>query len=312
MTHGPTSIPSKGTCIYCGDASGPFGDEHIVPESLGGQHILKAASCRNCEAITTKFERKVARDLWGDARIAFGAPSKRKRRKSRKDHIAMADAADPNRTINVPAKSYPAAFVFYKMGAAGLLQGLPEHIDISLNWQLVAADDERRRQAFLIANPGRNLTLKFRHVPEAFGQLLAKIGYGQILTQLDLGDFRPICLPYITGEKANVSYIVGGSLEDYAPDPRYGYSLTTASFGSPSRLMLMAIIRLYANIHSPAYHVVVGDVTGAANVSRVLEKLGFADKGQDSPSAEVDTHWLPKVLPLPYWSNTASVVSPSR
>jgi hypothetical protein len=306
MVHGRSNFPSKGSCIYCGSTGVKLGDEHIVPEALGGQHILKEASCRSCEAITSKFELRVARDLWGDARAAYDAPSKKKRQKRKrqdKKHLEMMDPDGFRSPLVMPFHRYPAAFIFYKMGPAGLLRGLPENADVSIDWTLNAVDDESRRTAFVAEHPDRKLTLRFRHVPDHFGRLLAKIGYGQVLTQLDLGDFRPISLPYILGEKTNISYVVGGSSQDYPPDARYGYSLTTASFGSSNRLMLVVIVRLYANVHSPIYHVVVGDVMGEANVSRVLQKL---DGPEEVPPqiAEPDPHWLPQVLPLPFWAST--------
>lgn len=77
--------------------------------------------------------------------------------------------------------------------------------------------------------------------------------------------------------------------------------MSTATFGSSSRIMLMAIIRLYANLHSPVYHIVVGDVAGEANISRVLQKLGHANN-DDHGSLASDSHWLPRVLPLPFWA----------
>jgi hypothetical protein len=100
------------------------------------------------------------------------------------------------------------------MCQAGLLQGMPEAVDLSKSWQLVMIDDDRRMQNFLKKCP-RKPVIKFQHVPDAFGRLLAKIGYGQVLTELDPGDFRPICLPYITGKKDNVSYVVASA----APRP---------------------------------------------------------------------------------------------
>lgn len=36
MTHGPTRIPSKGACIYCGARDVKLTDEHIVPRFLAG------------------------------------------------------------------------------------------------------------------------------------------------------------------------------------------------------------------------------------------------------------------------------------
>jgi hypothetical protein len=67
MSHGHTRIATRGACIYCGARGTVLTNEHVIPLSLGGQHILERASCRACADITTKFERDVARDMWGDA-----------------------------------------------------------------------------------------------------------------------------------------------------------------------------------------------------------------------------------------------------
>src|SRR5207253_55846 len=103
---------------------------------------------------------------------------------------------------------------------------------------------------------GIPLTAKFRHVPESFARLIAKIGYGHVMCSLDHGDFRPICVPYILGQKGNPSHIVGGNPVIPEPNAKLGYVLGTAAFGKSDRLMLMAEIRLFANNHSPVYHVV--------------------------------------------------------
>ena len=267
MPRGPAYFESKGACIYCGAREIELTDEHIVPYSLGGSHVLRDASCHRCADITKQFEQRVARDLWGDARTSFNAPTRRKR--ERKTNIVIIDPHGQRKSLIVPSTEYPAGLVFYKMGKAGLLQGLPESIDLSKMWTMVVVDDDTRRRNFLEKHPGK-LTIKFRHVPDAFGRLLAKIGYCQVLTALDPDDFRPICLPYIRGDKANVSYVVGGSLDDQEPEPDNGYSLSTVGFGSSNRLMLVAIVRLYANTHSPVYHAVIGDVSGPKNVETVL------------------------------------------
>jgi hypothetical protein len=302
MSRGPTYFDTKGACIYCGATNVELSDEHIVPYSLGGSHVLRKASCSGCANITKKFEQKVARDLWGDARTAFNAPTRRK--KERRTHLTMSDPHDPAKELLIPAGKYPAGLVFYKMPQAGLLQGMPETVDISSIWEMVVIDDDKRRQRFLEQHPGK-LVIRFRHVPSDFGRLLAKIGYGQVLTTLDPGDFRPICLPYITGEKTNVSYVVGGTFADQVPEPENGYSLRTAAFGSSQRVMLVALIRLYANTHAPAYHVVVGDVAGAENVERVTRKLGMSIEqaitmSKQFPSGPAN-HWLPQRLTLPLW-----------
>lgn len=305
MPRGPAYFPSPKACIYCGTTNVRLTDEHIVPYALGGSHVLREASCDRCAKITTKFEQRVARDLWGDARISFSAPTRHRR--ERKTHIEMPDADNTDRRLTIPTQQYPAGFVFSKMGKAGLLCGLPESVDLSALWQMVVVDDDKRRAKFLAAHPDKKLVIRFRHVPEDFGKLLAKIGYCQTLTALDLGDFRPICLPYVLGTRPNLSYIVGGTMDDQQPEPENGYSLSTAGFGTLHRLMLVALIRLYANTHAPAYHVVVGNVIGTQNVQRVIMKLGTENISLGfttiSDPATRREHWVPEVMPLPFWDD---------
>lgn len=271
MVRGPAYYPSKGACIYCGATGVRLNDEHVVPYALSGTHVLREASCATCEDMTKKFEQQVARDLWGDARTSFNQPTRRKRQ--RKSHIEMPDPADQSRKRLVPAGEYPAGFVFYKMGTCGFLQGLPETRDLSASWQLVMVDDDARRNAF-IEKHGIPPVVSFRHVPDAFGRLLAKIAYCQVLTALDPGDFRPLVLPYITGEKKNLSYIVGS--KDGEPEPGDGYRLTTLYGAYGDKLILMVEVRLYANTHAPTYQVIVGDVSGNSDVQRSSEKLSRA------------------------------------
>jgi hypothetical protein len=311
VPHGPTYYDSKGSCIYCGAQGVKLTDEHIVPYSLGGSHVLRKASCNACADITKRFEQKVARDLWGLARTSFSAPSRRK--KQRPKHLFMPDPNDSTQGMMIPTSEYPAGFVFYKMGRAGLLEGLPETIDVSKVWQMVVIDDHNRRERFHQKNLGK-LVLTFRHVPNEFGRLLAKIGYGQVLTTLDPSDFRPICLPYILGTKLNVSFVVGGSLEEQHPELNFGYSLKTAAFGTIDRIMLIALIRLYANTHAPAYHVVVGDVAGIVNVANVIRKLGPGDALPFAAEANRNSgeHWVPKTMPLPFWAGDSCVPQMSQ
>jgi hypothetical protein len=304
MSHGLTRIPSRGACIYCGASGVRLTDEHVIPLSLGGFHILDGASCDDCADITTKFERDVARDMWGDARNSYNAPSRRK--KERKTHIILRDPDVPGRRVRVPYSEYPAAMVFYKMGRAGLLEGLPDTVDVSSVWQLVAISDRDKAKQFE-GKWGVKLTSRFKHVPDSFARLLAKIGYCNLLCTLNPSEFRPICLPYILGTKKNPSYVVGGAFEIAAPSPGLGYVLNTAGFIRNDRLMLITEIRLFADNGTPTYHVVVGDVSGQERIAGVLEKIGpleLSGEGAERPKAETilkRDHWMPDVWPLPFW-----------
>jgi hypothetical protein len=184
------------------------------------------------------------------------------------------------------------------MSRAGFLEGMPEHVDISGLWQLSAITDDAKAKAFE-AKFGIPLMARFRHVPHSFGRMIAKIGYCQVLTTLDVGDFEPICLPYILGEKPNVSYVVGGYMTSPLPNEGLGYVLRTLVVGNAESVILIAEVRLYANAHTPTYHIVVGKVTDKEAVARVQQKLG---EGVDAPlapgNATPGAPWLPTRWPL--------------
>lgn len=309
MSHGPTQFISKGACIYCGATATTLTDEHILPLSLGGTHVLVEASCKACAAITSRFEFDVARKLWGDVRIAYNATGRRK--KKRPTHIVLNDPKDPGRKVKVPYSEYPAPMIFYRMGPAGLLQGLPETLDQSFSWKIESTFDDEKAKQFE-DKFGVPLTAGFWHLPDSVARLLAKIGYGQVLTSLDPEDFRPICLPYILGKKKNLSFIVGGKLTYDEPTKDIGYILSTRAFGTRERIMLVAVIRLYSNNHTPTYHVVVGSVQGADRVEKAVRKMGpvIFDVLPPAGGETELAHWMPRCVPLPFWETEIAQFPP--
>jgi hypothetical protein len=301
MPHGHTRIESKGACVYCGSTGARLSDEHIVPYSLGGQHILSKASCDLCADVTKKFEQHVARDLWGDARASYNAPTRRK--KDRANHLVLPDPTGGSNGLSIQAKEYPAPLVFYHMQRAGMLDGLSEDDDRSAHWKLIAISDDERLRRFQQQYPSR-LTATFRHVPSSFARLIAKIGYGQILTSLDPWDFRPLCLDYIFARRPNVSHIVGSRSIIEPVQPGIGYSLRSNRIGSQESVLLVAEVRLLANCATPTYHVVVGDAVGEEQVATIRRKLdAFCAVEVTEPFAAPEEirdqlHWIPNTWPI--------------
>lgn len=300
MAHGPTSYASKGICIYCGNSDEMLTDEHIVPYGLGGQHVLKKASCQSCNKVTTKFEEEVLRRLWKDARTSYGAPTRRKQKRARSTHISMI-IPGTTKLLQVPATEYPAAIVFYEMGQAGALAGLYSSVDTSHFWGLVEITDQQKLAAFRLRYRTEP-TMQLAHVPQSFARMVAKIAYGQVLTSLDPGDFRPYCLPFILGTRNNLSHIVGSNKGGEEPMiPGIGYRLRTYAFGKADHMFLVAEVRLLADNGTPVYHVLVGDVVGGANVARLKGKLAGTDEivieGWPLVGDDRLPFWCPKVWP---------------
>jgi len=299
MSHGSTKYPSKGACIYCGKQNILLTDEHVVPFSIGGKHIISKASCVMCANTTKKFEQDVMRDLWGPARASYNAPTRRK--KERAKSFVLKDSKGIGADLTVLAQDYPAPMIFYRMSTAGILAGTAHTVDRSLEWTLETLHDEARVKEFDKRYPGR-LTGTFRNVPKSFGRMLAKIGHCWAMTALDPGDFMPICLPYILGKRSNVSYVVGGGPTNEPPQPELGYSLRVIEVSNSDRTLIVVEVRLLANNDTPTYHVVVGEVIGKENMECIGAKLNARQPSTDTIDLEVGIssgyHWIPQVWPV--------------
>src|SRR5262245_1110250 len=81
MATQPKLFPPVGRCIYCDTADGPLSKEHVIPFGLGGNFILPRASCKACAKITSAFERTCLRQMYGDLRTKYGAPSRRPKKR---------------------------------------------------------------------------------------------------------------------------------------------------------------------------------------------------------------------------------------
>jgi len=193
--------------------------------------------------------------------------------------------------------------IFYYMDAAGFLLGLPETIDRSHTWTFNAIVDQQKLEAFEKKYPGQ-LTAKMRFNHDSYCRFLEKVAYCQILCSLDPSDFRPICLPYIIGKKKNHSFIVGSRKSIPEPQKGLGYSMSTICYGTSEYIIIMAEIRIVADNHTPAYHVLVGDVKGKEKVKYVRKKATATwdvivrDDTEGPQNPADDHHWMPRIWPL--------------
>lgn len=269
------SFGTEKACVYCGAKNVALSDEHIVPFALGGTHVLRGASCATCACITSKFELKVARGLWGQARQSYGAPTRRKKKQAKSQLVP--DADNIRRSLSVPNEIVPAVFAFYKMPIAGVISGLSKDVNLQASWNLHAIGDATRQIEFE-KRYGYTPAIHFRNQPDDFGRLLLKIGYCHMLTKVESQYFDAICLPYILGKEHNVSWLIGSGI-GLPDDPlNYGYCLRSATCGTAQEMYLITMIKLWAHTRMPWYHAVVGKVTGREEVATVVRKLKHHDE----------------------------------
>lgn len=265
MSHAdgkPQYSDGYGKCIYC-DAEGSLTDEHMLPFSLGGQHILKKASCKACASQTSLIERRVARDMWGDARTSYAAPSRRKSKRA--DYIEMDG-------IKVPSAQYPGQFCFPHMPRPGLLQTPPSGADHSPLWNIKFYGDTNRLKRIEKKYPGR-VKFKFRYRPTEFSQMLLKAAYCHALTEIPIDLFSNNFRDAIFDAGFNHSRLVGFS-ERQLGRQELGYFFQTELIGNREEILVAPEVQIFSNVGTPTYQVVVGKVSGAKNISSLLE--GYA------------------------------------
>src|SRR5580704_808673 len=100
-----------GRCIYCFATDCDLGDEHVIPQALGGNIILRSASCRNCEKIIGGgFEHRLTHKtngMFAAMRLRHAYKSKRPKERPTSLPFNFTDRYGFKRRIKVPAKLTP-------------------------------------------------------------------------------------------------------------------------------------------------------------------------------------------------------------
>jgi hypothetical protein len=101
------SFSGFGRCIYCGSDGGEHGlrDEHIMPFCLGGTAVIKQASCRACEGITSRLDGYLGRRVFYELRVHSGIQTRNP--KERPTHLnATLQVAGQIEVRSFPAKEH--------------------------------------------------------------------------------------------------------------------------------------------------------------------------------------------------------------
>jgi hypothetical protein len=254
--------PPVGKCIYCSETEllagiSRFGDEHVIPLSMGGNLVLREASCRKCEKIINQqIETPVTSQEWGYFRTKRDFPTRsRKNRKTHKE-LRRVDGS----LLRVPIKDYSAPVIMYKFGEARILSGLAPGTD-NLRWTVVMLADHEAEMEMQRKFPDWDKRHTIKAQPHEFARFLAKIAHGYATAELGMGTFSPHTLDIILGRSDDYYNLVGGSW-DIVPAVPGGDHVTNISFKfvSPERAFVILDIRLFSQAATPNYHVVVGEI----------------------------------------------------
>jgi hypothetical protein len=235
-----------GCCIYCGATGHSLGREHIIPYGLDGDLILPKASCSDCSAITSTFERTCLRGFLQGPRHFLGVTS---RRGAPSDLALLGDEC----TRSLPFDTAPIILMMpvYDLPTAlgGPAPGQPR------KWS--AWVRPLRLDASALSRYGGSIGTQPLHQP-SFHRMLAKIAHSMAVAEIGLACFRPFLLEIILGQNKETHQFVGGYLEG-RPELQHRHEITTMARECGEATLIIAEIRLFADVGAPTYVVVVGE-----------------------------------------------------
>ena len=247
-----------GRCIYC-DATDyrakrdrKLGEEHIIPEGIGGNLVLGQAACEACEEAISSFEPTILKTVLYAPRVHLGI--RRKKRKRGEETIKVQGKANGKDVeIYLPLKKSPAILFFIQLGPPGILVGRPKNIaDVRAAWFIhLNASTMLAPQGFQsFASPILD-TFKF-------SQFLAKIAHGFAVDAFG-NAFAPMLRELILNQQpTDQRYDVIGGIVEPQPASDNLHELAAEWRVANGTTYAVVRIRLFANLGAPAYLVAVG------------------------------------------------------
>ncbi len=266
--------PTKpiGFCIYCGESDSTLlTDEHIAPEGLQGDIVLKLASCAECAKLTSYSELRTLRGPLGAAREQFGLYGERRRGDRRETMQLQVLRKDWSvESLTIPTSEYPLAFRMPRFPAPRFLTPAhPDDADFLRKHdyrQNDTADGMRRIQEILQSDKRRDRVLLDMQIFE-LSKVIAKIAYGFCVYFLGPYNVRPFITDLITAPRdraPNFLQFVGGAfcggsaVENLTLTELGKCVVRVEPLGTAS--IVLARVQLLGPFKMPVYEVVVGEL----------------------------------------------------
>jgi len=256
--HGRQKVfPAVGRCIYCFATDCDLGDEHIIPQALGGNMILPQSCCRKCECIIgAKLEGSLMNKrtgMFAALRLRSGFKSKRPKERPASLPFTITGRDGAQREIEIPAKDVPRNWTtFITELPPGVLVGRSRHE--AINATILSQFDQNDVHGVIA--PGESIALKGSATSSQIERFLAKIAHGMAVAHYGFESFEPWLPDFILGkEDCALGYFVAGWPND-KPDEVGDHKITVGSWNDGT--LVGAGIRLFCLHGTPEYDIVVG------------------------------------------------------
>ena len=182
--------PPVGSCIYCGSTDAPLSREHILAYGLGGNLVLRDASCKECATKTSRFEETVLRQMFGPYRVRIDMPSRHRKRRPKELLFEVVKKDGNVAIISVDPKEHPGSIVFPVFPEPGVLVCREDNAGFQMG--LCASTDFPRVKTLAETHGGRGFSLGVADF-NSMARLLAKTAHAYCFAEF--GDFRAAYQP---------------------------------------------------------------------------------------------------------------------
>lgn len=264
-----------GKCIYCGSVSG-LTIEHALPESLNGDLLLEAASCRKCSKITGLFEGRYTGETLKPARTVLGMRTKHKKQRPKEFPIEIIkDGVSAVHKLSV--EEYMAVIPMWEIGPCGKYWFDPHSKGLT--------HGEVRLIVFNTRSDGHIANLKEKygadeikvHFPlyiEEFFRMIAKIAYCFAIDKYGLHNIEEaFVVPPILGKTKDIFHWVGGDGNQELYDISRGVKADHVIVAGSRNGEIRVRVKLFKELLTPEYYVIVGRLSD--NLRGIYESVGF-------------------------------------
>jgi hypothetical protein len=245
-------------CIYCGARDCKLGEEHIIPQALGGNMILPAACCRNCESVIgAQLEGHLlhkTKGMFAPLRLRFGFKSKRPKDRPKSLPFAITRTNGVTATVEVPANEIPRYWIsFVTADSPGVIVGRGRtEAALARIYTMYDPGDFAA-----IGQVGDQVHLSGSGNGRDLARLLAKIAHAASVAEYGLDAFDPWLCDFILGkDDCTLHYYVAGH-ENKTVDNNGVHSISLGTWANDG-VRIGARIRLFCNHGTPDYEVAVG------------------------------------------------------
>ena len=253
-----------GRCIYCGDINSQLTDEHIIPYGLNGTLVLPKSSCLDCNKITSRIENNVLRGQLRDVRAALNFKTRRPKERPKTFRLGIVRFG-VEKQREVPYEDHVIYFPMPIFGLPGFITRQPDKALKMHSVQTIYLGD---RERVLQKYKAESISHLMRIDAFDFARMIAKIAYCYLVAEKGIDYLnKPNILSLIHGDGTHAGTWVGSSNEIVTADSaefclRYE-TYIDFSTGEPQGYALV-YVKLFANISSPIYLVLVGPLSSEA------------------------------------------------